>query len=251
MTHWRMRLGWIPLLVVFGLLLSPRIVLADLLIDSFSSPSPAVRFDDDPVTPANPALLTSTHSSILGTRVLGTNVDLGTPGDVIRIGYPDTSSPFSAGAPQGTLRVSSGSTSLTTTLTYTFSAQDFAAAGDSLDFAFNFVDDGPFHNEVSLKDSDGDVATVEFTLTAFSSSSTPKVVVLPLTNFTATNGNVDLNSITEVQVKLNNSTPQEGADFILSNIGITAVPEPATFLLWGLFGGAGIGLGFVRRKRRA
>ncbi|MGF1582515.1 MAG: hypothetical protein ACFCD0_24590 [Gemmataceae bacterium] len=201
----------------------------------------------------------------MGTRTLGISANIAVLGDGLHIGGPDETPPFSPTSPEGTLRVATATgTTLTTTLTYDFPSEDFAAAGDSLDLAFNGVVWGvvpgavsnsmaPFTVQLLLTDGNSQTGSHTLVVPSFAATAAPVISVTPLTEFTSDNPLLDLTDIEQVQVHLNDaSNPGEGADFTLSGIAVTSVPEPTSLLVWGLLGGAGVGcFGFARRKRKA
>jgi hypothetical protein len=215
---------------------------APIVIDNFATPDPFV-------TQTGGGLFNPSHS---GTGIFGSatrDVSVTLPfGDTAAIG---AAIPF--GGSVGTLdafSVFSGVSALTSSLTYTFPAPtDLSGAGIS--FVMAFVDEGQPAGPPGIV-TDITINTATGTLTGvvpLLSSATPVTYTALYNTFS---GSGDLTQVNSIVFTFNNGgTPQQGTDFIVTQIQVDPIPEPATLALWGVVGAAGAWYGRRRLGKKA
>lgn len=220
-----------------------------ILIDNFANPNPAsVATSGATSLPSGTSaygLTPTTYSITFSPGLTGSSVaTVGTDGG------GTTGSGFELN--------SSGSNANLTTLNFNFSTAQDMTGLDSINFDFDFLDPGTIGgNSVgnlpvsfTLKDAQGDTVTFNTTL-----NPNPGSFDVFYSSFSS-NINFDLNQVTDLTVKFNTGTLQNGVDFRLNSVSVTGdgggifgepeVPEPASIILFGAL--AVGGAAFARRK---
>jgi hypothetical protein len=238
---------------------------ADLVIDTFDSPTPAQKYNDtsaNPFTstvPAGSAGIGLFNGSRTYTVTQTDGAALFTLGTAGAIG----TDPLTPGADKGSLRFFSGSIPSVGVLEYpstipSGSPANFAGAGDQFVFDFGFVDGGIGPGSGALLETFIQLTTTSGPLTAsvsFPDSTGPVGFSVP---FSAFSGPGSFSSVTGLRIFFNDSNgPFAGGfgepqtDFQLNSLSLRIIPEPGSLLVWGLVGVTAVVYSRRRLKAKA
>jgi hypothetical protein len=188
---------------------------------------------------------TGAFSSVTGVGFLNATRDVSWDGGTGNFGSGEIIS-INTPADPGVLFFATIQSSVELTLQYSsFGTADLSGyTGIELDFSLldaAAVSGGGFVIDVNLSTTSGNLTGTHTVTTAG-----PQVVFIP---FSSLSGPGSLSNVTQIVLKLNDGgTPNQSADFILSELRLPLVPEPGSRVLLGLGSLGVVGLALRRRK---